>query len=77
MIYHLFQNSVWKVVKIAKTSNLKSAVKSQSITTVTKGYMFERLHNERLHNERLHVSKATCFKGYMTKGYMTKGYAVH
>ena len=34
MIYHLFQNSVWKVVKIAKTSNLKSAVKSQSITTV-------------------------------------------
>ena len=35
MIYHLFQNSVWKVVKIAKTSNLKSAVKSQSITTVS------------------------------------------
>ena len=34
MIYHWFQNSVWKVVKIAKTSNLKSAVKSQSITTV-------------------------------------------
>ena len=34
MIYHWFQNSVWKVVKIAKTSNLKSAVKSQTITTV-------------------------------------------
>ena len=34
MIYHLFQNSVWKVVKIAKMSNLKYAVKSQTITTV-------------------------------------------
>ena len=38
MIYHLFQNSVWKVVKIAKTSNLKSAVKSQTITTVEPPY---------------------------------------
>ena len=28
MIYHLFQNSVWKVVKIAKTSDLESTVAS-------------------------------------------------
>ena len=34
MIYHLFQSSFWKVVKIGKMSNLKSAVKSQTITTV-------------------------------------------
>ena len=34
MIYDLFQNSVCKVVKITNTLNLKSAVKSQSITTV-------------------------------------------
>ena len=34
MMYHLFQNSFWKVVKIAKPSDWKSAVKSQSITTV-------------------------------------------
>ena len=35
MMYHLFPNTIWKVVKIAKTSDRKSAIKSQTTATVS------------------------------------------
>ena len=39
-MYHLFQNSIWKVVKIAKTSDWKSAVTSQTTATVGAPLLF-------------------------------------
>ena len=34
MMYHLFHNSMWKVVRIAKTSDCKILVKTEVLSTV-------------------------------------------
>ena len=81
-MYHLFQNSIWKVVKIAKTSDWKSAVTSQTTATVCKSGIFkynfhteggmgrgQALYLQILWNLYFYGVKVSCLRMFAQKSY--------